>query len=181
MNDNEIIKAFEEWGKAIKDDYKRLKLFDAPMDCFEESHIDKFLMLSNALDLIKRQQAEKEALIAGQETMSKHIEEQQAEIERLKDDNKYLQDRRWKELCEVKIEAIKEFAERLKKLHQMPLITSSDIDDLVKEMLGDTENLIKPEYRDGDPDCPICPNCRTPLNEMEDCPCGQKIDWSGAE
>lgn len=36
----------------------------------------------------------------------------------------------------------------------------------------------KPEYRDGDPDCPICPNCRTPLNVMEDCDCGQKIDWS---
>lgn len=36
----------------------------------------------------------------------------------------------------------------------------------------------KPEYRDGDPDAPICPNCRTPLNEMEDCDCGQKIDWS---
>lgn len=37
---------------------------------------------------------------------------------------------------------------------------------------------LKPEYLDGDPDCPICPNCRTPLNEMEDCDCGQKIDWS---
>ena len=36
----------------------------------------------------------------------------------------------------------------------------------------------QPEYRDGDPDAPICPNCRTPLNEMEDCDCGQKIDWS---
>ena len=37
---------------------------------------------------------------------------------------------------------------------------------------------LKPEYHDGDPDCPICPNCRTPLSEMEDCDCGQKIDWS---
>lgn len=36
----------------------------------------------------------------------------------------------------------------------------------------------EPEYLDGDPDCPICPNCRTLLNEMEDCDCGQKIDWS---
>ena len=39
----------------------------------------------------------------------------------------------------------------------------------------------KPEYLDGDPDRPICPNCRTPLNEMEDCDCGQKIDWSDTE
>lgn len=40
---------------------------------------------------------------------------------------------------------------------------------------------LKPEYRDGDPDAPICPNCRTPLREMEDCDCGQKIDWSEEE
>ena len=58
MTDNEIKKALNEWGKEINDDYKRLKLLDAPMDYFEESHIDKFLVLSNALDLINRQQAE---------------------------------------------------------------------------------------------------------------------------
>ncbi len=40
---------------------------------------------------------------------------------------------------QIKAEAIKEFAERLKKLRQMPLITSSDIDNLVKEMAGDVE------------------------------------------
>ena len=35
---------------------------------------------------------------------------------------------------DVKSEAIKEFAERLKKIKQMPLITNNDINNLVKEM-----------------------------------------------
>ena len=34
-----------------------------------------------------------------------------------------------------------------------------------------TLKIKKPEYLDGDPDCPICPNCKTPLNKKEDCSC----------
>jgi hypothetical protein len=40
------------------------------------------------------------------------------------------------------------------------------------------QTAMKPEYLDGDPDRPICPRCRMMLREMEDCDCGQKIDWS---
>ena len=36
----------------------------------------------------------------------------------------------------VKAEAYKEFAERLKKLKEMPLITNNDIDNLLKELVG---------------------------------------------
>lgn len=54
MIDNEIINALEEWIKALKDEYKRLQLLDAPMDCFEESHTDNIRVLSNALDIINR-------------------------------------------------------------------------------------------------------------------------------
>lgn len=71
MTDNEIIKALEccSIKHCCKEcPYKgKCKLVNG--------------VLSDALDLINRQQAEKEALIAGQETMSKYIEEQQAEIE----------------------------------------------------------------------------------------------------
>ena len=41
------------------------------------------------------------------------IDRQKEDIERLEADNKFLEDRRWKELSEVRAEAIKEFAERL--------------------------------------------------------------------
>ena len=60
LTDAEIIKALEDWIKELKDDYKRLQLLDAPMDCFEESHVDNIRLLSNALDLINRQKAELE-------------------------------------------------------------------------------------------------------------------------
>ena len=63
------------------------------------------------------------------------VNRQQATIERLQ--------KGWKadviETSNIKAEAIKEFAERLKELHQMPLITSTDIDNLVKEMVGEYE------------------------------------------
>ena len=36
------------------------------------------------------------------------IKRQKAEIEKLKDDNQYLEDRRWKELCAVRSETIKD-------------------------------------------------------------------------
>ena len=67
---------------------------------------------------IENLQADKEALIAGQETLQKCIVEKTAEIEELKEENK-----KYREICEkaiktykeTKSEAIKEFAERLKK------------------------------------------------------------------
>lgn len=62
MIDNDVKKALEDWIKDLKDDYKRLQLLDAPMDCFEESHVDSIRVLSNALDLINRKDQENETL-----------------------------------------------------------------------------------------------------------------------
>ena len=69
------------------------------------------------------------------------IDRQQAEIERLK--------KGWKadviETAEAKAEAVKEFAERLKKEGfeveevYVDVVDVETIDDLVKEMVGDTE------------------------------------------
>lgn len=118
------------------------------------------------LSFIENQQAEKEALIAGQETMSKYIEEQQAEIERLKNTIISLSDyldilgidktdtsivRTATELnaqirADVKAEAIKEFADRLKEKADYyengqgwegDIYYADDVDNLVKEMVGD--------------------------------------------
>ena len=72
----------------------------------------------------------------------------QAENERLKDDNEYLQDRRWKELSYVKAEAYKEFAERLKERKYLDetgwshgehpyIVEEDDIDDVLEELAGD--------------------------------------------
>lgn len=123
MTNAEIIKALEEWIKELKEDYKRLQLLDAPMDCFEESHIDNIRILSNIFDLINRQKAE---------------------IERL---NGLLEE--WKKagykyadsFDSIKSETIKEFAEKLKdKLQHRALFSVNDtIDEIVKEMAGVTE------------------------------------------
>lgn len=194
MNANKITKALECCVTS--------KCGDCPIFYNDEARRVPGLCIAtlekNALDLINSLQAEKEALIAGQETMSKYIEEQQAEIERLQESIElmkgakcvYSYDGETLEYCtaspcpvyktaeQIKSEAIKEFAERLceGRVLNDPVVIAVKAE--LKEMLGDTENRIKPEYHDGDPDCPICPNCRTPLNEMEDCDCGAKIDWS---
>jgi uncharacterized metal-binding protein len=94
------------------------------------------MMAKDGLDLINRQKAEVEALIAGQETLQKYIAEQKAKIERLEDVNIRL----------TKAEAIKEFAERLKEKKKSINITIgldyevcfvSDIDNLLKELVGE--------------------------------------------
>ncbi len=121
MTDNEIIKALEEWIKALKDDYKRLQLLDAPMDCFEESHTDNIRVLSNALDLINRQKANAEGLTNAVKFLNEKV-------------------------LSAKAEAVKEFSERLKeKLHLNGVVMGSncaivndvEIDNLVKEMAGE--------------------------------------------
>lgn len=144
MTDNEII---NEW----KDEIHRAEYIDSSYcDCID------LTLIKNTLDLISRQRTEKEALIAGQETMSKYIEKQQAEIERLQVDNKTLENiikNTFLEkagldidpLAEVKTEAIKEFAEKLNEKAQIAdcfdsynmVVGTHFIDNLLKEMVGD--------------------------------------------
>lgn len=118
MTEEQIIKALEERIKALKDDYKRLQALDAPMDCFEESHIDNIRVLSNALDLINRTRAENE---------------------RYKGVIKLLE----KDVADAKSEAYKEFAEGLKEISREHSETNArivyelQIDNLVKERVGE--------------------------------------------
>lgn len=84
MNDADIIKALEEELKTALIINHR---FEESNDT-ENPDDHKFIaLLINTIDLIKRQKAE---------------------IEKLKDDNQYLEDRRWKELCEVRAETIED-------------------------------------------------------------------------
>lgn len=120
-------------------------------------------LIQATIDLINRLQADKDALIAGQETLQKALAEKDKEIKHLqernvilrgavdtqKTDNKrlagYLADsisHEPRNELEIKTEAYKEFAERLKsKLfiaddNFNPVVTKAEIDNVVKEMTG---------------------------------------------
>lgn len=116
--------------------------------CRQELHI-------SALHLINRQEAEKAEL-------QREIASYKSEIERLKKDNEYILmqhkfQRRpdgncWNDVIEkAKSEAIKEFAERLKakiyvakfesgrKKFSVTTIDPNDINNLVKEMVGESK------------------------------------------
>ena len=120
MTDSELIKALE--NKVQGSDYA----------CFEDYEI---------LDLIKRQKAELEAIKDKRAMVFKLSEEQ---INEVKED--VLKSVEYNER-EIKAEAYKEFAERLKSsiyintnllVYQCEEVESL-IDDIVKEMVGETE------------------------------------------
>ena len=105
-----------------------------------------------ALDLITRQQAEKEALIAGQETLQKYIAQQKNEIERLKQIVGFTPARGSRKspllnavLDNVRAEAYREFAEVLKKKLYIadnnwhPVVCEEEIDEALKELEGEDD------------------------------------------
>ena len=119
MTDNEIIKALED--KTHKAEYSWV----------DSSYCDvEVSLLKNALDLINRQQAEVERLQKGNDELGKAI----AGAYEL---NCFLEATR----KIVRVEAIKEFAERLDKktiatAEYCDVVLGQDIDNLVKEMVG---------------------------------------------
>ena len=96
------------------------------------------------LALIKRQQAEKDALIAGQESLQKHIEKKNAEIRRYKAGIKLLE----RDVKEAKAEAVRDMADKLGKRISSQLTCSgpeskeayyfclNEIDAIKEEMVG---------------------------------------------
>ena len=144
MTDNEIKKALEccadEMGCA-----KGCPFFDKKKSkCKVASPYGAFEKL--LLDLINRQQEMIDAFIAGQETLQKALAEKIAEIERLNSDLRVWNDiaHRETEYFEIaKAEAIKEFADRVKMAFYyefdeiIPSIMADNIDNLVKEMVGE--------------------------------------------
>lgn len=127
FTDEQIIKALECCVKTeFISDCAKCKMF--AFDC-------KDIFIENALDLINRQKAE--------------IEELKTEIERKKNQNTLLLKKKCKDINTarkiIKSEAIKEFAERLKrtaigleigddKKLKMTVVSTAAIDNLVKEI-----------------------------------------------
>ena len=151
MTDNEIIKALEccignEGNCDICPQHSK--------DCVDE-------LMQLALDLINRQKAEIERCENIIRLADKTIKKQSAEIERLakgcgiiteEDENWYPSPLKTPE--EIKAEAVKEFAERLKKVSSSCVAVNGDVeiygtktytfkavdlDKLVIEMVGDAE------------------------------------------
>ena len=149
MTDNDIIKALECCNNGWCD--KRCPYYDRidVANCMEQRGADQ-------LDLINRQKAEIETMKERVKGQKKALFEQQAysakvqsEIEWLREINSLVTEvgQEWQKLYEdAKAEAIKEFAERLKEqttYHEdecgdfVPWVDCRDIDNLVKEMVGD--------------------------------------------
>ena len=143
MTDNEIIKALECCKKAkINQDCVVLKCpFSTEYGC----NIGLENLRNEALDLINRQKAEIEnlkvenqSLRTAANSLKMHYEEAQAEIENYKHLDVILHTAIDKLTANIKSEAIKEFAERLKEKFSIAdcivTVNNNDIDDLVEEM-----------------------------------------------
>ena len=102
-------------------------------------------MINTVIDLFNRRQEEREALIAGQETLQKHIAEQKGEIERylhsirlleqdVKAAREELKEFKTMTVDEVAKMGIKAFAERMEKMISISAAQKPYFDDLVKKM-----------------------------------------------
>ena len=126
MTDNEIIKYLEQ----TIDKYNKNEIF-----------VDNIRLDKLSLDLIKRQQAEIERLRSVQLVQANRI----AELRSTKFEQINVIQNLKQQLITSKSEAVKEFAERLKKVwfdngYESPDVDFEDfIDNLGKEMVGDTE------------------------------------------
>lgn len=135
FEDNEIIKALECCLSGKDYDTACMKCPIEPI-CESDDILFKY-----ALDLINRLQDEKQALINGQETLQNTIVEQKAEIERLKNNIDGLNIFTTNHMKIIRLQAVKEFAERLKEKLQWDVefdnkfVFESDIDNFVKEMM----------------------------------------------
>lgn len=113
MTDNEIIKTWEWHISPVH--CNGMEIYSAVVECSRE-------LVENTLDLINRQKAENERLKVDLAKCSIRL------------DNLY------KTADEIKSEAIKEFAERLKEkatstfYEEHKYVDTEDIDNLVKEM-----------------------------------------------
>ena len=143
MTDNEIIKALECCTQQVG--CKGCPLVISNEMKYHGGYACAEKLRKSSLDLINRQKAEIEKLERIEAIGTKTIETQNAEIERLQNERierireltRVVYD---KEIAKAKVEAIKEFAERVKGECEGGWleIEESVFDNLVKEMVGES-------------------------------------------
>ena len=142
MTDKDIIKALECCASVDDGCLTDCPLYDGDDSCFST-------LLKPILDLINRQQAEIEKLQDRYNRLCKHTEKIEFELGEKELDNSWFNNPNTHLIApvtrKIKAEAIKEFAERLKGkiCDSFGFVRHGkgdiDIDNLVKEMVGDTE------------------------------------------
>lgn len=129
-------------------------LVQSAWDCIQPFEVRD--IVAQQQETINRKNEQIESLIAGQETLQKSLAEKSAEVEKFKKGNDFKKSQidglkiLLKRADEIKSEAVKEFAERLKEkafTHERPFEANEDkfikfvavesIDNLVKEMVGE--------------------------------------------
>lgn len=136
MTDNEITKALNEADG----------LYHVSIYCADRkgNHIASVRVI-DIVDLINRLQAKNEALIAGQETLQKALEEKNKEIQGLRNTVVYDISNFASEYdSKIKAEVIKELLDKIEKQaipneDDVYWVELDDIYNLVKEMVGETE------------------------------------------
>lgn len=163
MTYNEIIKALEEWIKNYEGTYGNFKTLGNALDLItrqqaEIDDLERIVGLMNKrkyyrkfVDEVFRKQKGKKLSEPDFDYIYQLYFEQQAEIERLKEKQEkcfYCTEQANKKISEIKAEAVKEFAERLKDIFEHAYqfeygylltkdVINTKIDNLVKEMVGD--------------------------------------------
>ena len=177
MESNDIIKALEDWIKNYDGSYVNFKILGNALDLiirqqaeYENLKVENQSLRSAANSLkmhyeeaqaeIKRLRKEVNLVSIQFQDLQERYEEAQAEIEKLKDANNtfekafHIQEQNIKDWLpitvfnyEIKTEAVKEFAEKVKEFmhnkfkdldeYEFEYITERDIDNLLKETEGE--------------------------------------------
>lgn len=150
MTDNEIIRALECCCKNNNCEGCPFDYLTFSSQCASELAIKSLDLINRLQEEVRQLDNESSALLADIDFRDKELKKLRAENERLIDDNKFLQDNRWKELSFVKAEAYKECIEKVKdkstKLNMCNsgVIIKTDyqisgvkLDNLLKELVGE--------------------------------------------
>ena len=124
--------------------------YDMVKKTFECEHFEDNDLINHQKAEIENLKVENQSLRSAANSLKMHYEESQAEIERLKEKQEkcfYCTEQANKKISDIKAEAYKEFAERAKEFmhnkfkaldeYEFEYITERDINNLLKEMVGD--------------------------------------------